>query len=464
MRILIVEDEQDIATSLQASLEAECFAVDVAFDGEQGSFLGRINKYDVIILDNILPKKNGNIVCREIRQVDKTVQIIMLSVLTETETKVELFNTGADDYLTKPFLFSELLARIRALLRRRSPIADTVLQVDNIVLDQLRHIVKRDAQEIRLTKKEFMLLEYLMCNPGIALSRSMIMEHVWDMNADPFSNTIEVHIRSLRNKLEAQRSRKIIHTVPGHGYKIEAPVMPYVSGGTAVRMTEMEKMKQLYRFAELGRLSSGLFHDLTNHLSAFSLNVERSQLQQAVHISEKIKQFVSTIRKQIVGTHVVGMFSLQEEINEAVQLFQYKARLSDVAFECIVPIEPVYLTGDRTKCNQVVANLLANAIDAYANHMRPDARRVQVRLAKSAVAVHMSVTDWGSGIPSIIREKIFEPFFTTKDLSHGIGLGLSLTKHIVENDFGGTIDVESEEGRFSTFHVQIPFNSEIRRK
>ena len=224
MRLLLVEDDENIAMSLQASLAAECFVVDMAGDGERGSFLARTNEYDLIILDNMLPKKNGAVVCQEIRQAGKTALILMLSVLTEIDTKVSLLNNGADDYLAKPFSFAELLARVRALLRRQARITEEVLKIGDIVLDVQAHRVRRGAREIYLTKKEFILLEYFMRNPGVVLSRGKIMEHVWDINADPFSNTIEAHIRSLRQKLEFSNDKKFIQTVPGCGYKIE-PVL-----------------------------------------------------------------------------------------------------------------------------------------------------------------------------------------------------------------------------------------------
>jgi DNA-binding response OmpR family regulator len=221
MRILLVEDEKDIIKFLKLSLESECFVVDVAEDGEKGSYLARTNDYDLIILDNILPKKQGLEVCKEIREEGKNSLILMLSVKSDVATKVDLLNAGADDYLTKPFSLEELLARMRALVRRPKQIESEILQIDNLILDTKRHLVKRKDKEIYLTRKSFMLLEYLMRNQGLVLSRGMIMEHVWDMNADPFSNTIESHILSLRKKIDFGKNKKLIHTVPGRGYKID---------------------------------------------------------------------------------------------------------------------------------------------------------------------------------------------------------------------------------------------------
>jgi DNA-binding response OmpR family regulator len=222
MRILVIEDEEGIASFLKAGLESEYFAVDVVEDGEKGSFQARTNDYDMIILDNMLPKKNGAEVCEEIRRSGKTTPIIMLSARAELGIKVELLNKGADDYVTKPFSLEELLARIRALLRRPTTMTSEVLQTDDLVVDTKQHTIKRGGKEIYLTKKEFMLLELLLKKKGSVVSRGTIMEHVWDMNVDPFSNTIESHILNLRKKIATDGGRDLISTLPGIGYKIEA--------------------------------------------------------------------------------------------------------------------------------------------------------------------------------------------------------------------------------------------------
>ena len=221
MRILIVEDEEGIATFLKAGLESEYFAVDVAEDGEKGSYLARTNDYDIIILDNMLPKKNGGEVCEDIRKHGKNTPIIMLSARSELGVKVDLLNKGADDYLTKPFSLEELIARIRALLRRPNAVSSEILEVDDLVMDTKRHITKRGDKEIYLTRKEFMLLELLMKKRGSVVSRGSIMEHVWDMNVDPFSNTIESHILNIRKKISSKGRKDLVYTLPGIGYKID---------------------------------------------------------------------------------------------------------------------------------------------------------------------------------------------------------------------------------------------------
>lgn len=221
MRILVVEDEKEIAQSLKKTLEAECFTVDLAHDGEEGSFLARVNDYDLIILDINLPKKEGLEVCRDIRDSGKMVPILIVSVRSETINKVDLLNAGADDYLTKPFSVDELIARVKALLRRPREIKDDIIKVDGLIIDLKKHIVTRSGKEIYFTRKEFMLLEYLMRNEGVILSRAMIMEHVWDMHVDPFSTTIESHIASLRRKIDIKGVKKLIHTVPGMGYVMD---------------------------------------------------------------------------------------------------------------------------------------------------------------------------------------------------------------------------------------------------
>lgn len=221
MRLLVIEDEKEIRNFLKASLQTEMFSVDAAEDGERGLYLAKVNDYDLIILDNILPKKTGLEVCQELRKLGKTMPVIILSIKSDTATKVALLNAGADDYLIKPFSLEELLARIRALLRRPLGIQGEILSVDDLVLDTKKYRLTRGKKEIYLTRKEFMLLEYLMRNQGIVLSRGMILEHVWDMDADPFSNTIEAHILSLRKKVDFEGKKKLIHTFPGRGYKID---------------------------------------------------------------------------------------------------------------------------------------------------------------------------------------------------------------------------------------------------
>ncbi|HYF28844.1 MAG TPA: response regulator transcription factor [Candidatus Paceibacterota bacterium] len=220
MRILVVEDEEKIANFLKESFEADFFAVDVARDGEQGSYLARINDYDLIVLDNLLPKKEGAQVCRDIRTAGKQVPILIVSVRTSTDDKVDLLDAGADDYLTKPFALEELMARVRALLRRPPELEGDVLQIEDIILDSKTGTVHKGTKELHLTRKEFMLLQYLMRNAGIVLSRGMILEHVWDMNVDIFSNTIESHIMSLRKKVGDRGRNRLIQTISGRGYRM----------------------------------------------------------------------------------------------------------------------------------------------------------------------------------------------------------------------------------------------------
>jgi DNA-binding response OmpR family regulator len=222
MRALVIDDEKEVRDMLCRHLRAECFAVDTAEDGFEGSYLARTNDYDLVILDNMLPEKSGFVVCEEIRRTGRTVPILRLSVLGETNQKVSLINAGADDYMVKPFSFDELTARIRALLRRPSKIEGDVITISDFTLDTKLQNLQRDGKDIYLTRKEFMLLEYLIRNRGVVLSRGMIMEHVWDMSSDPFSNTIESHILSLRKKIGDVPGRRLIQTVPGRGYKIDA--------------------------------------------------------------------------------------------------------------------------------------------------------------------------------------------------------------------------------------------------
>lgn len=209
-----------IRSVIQSTLQDERFAVDTASDGEEGAFLAKTNDYDLIILDNVLPKKDGPTICKEIRASGKTTPILSLSVQGDAGRKVQLLEAGVDDYLTKPFCIDELIARVRALLRRPKTFVDDIITVDDLVLDAKRHTVERGGKPVRLTRKEFMLLRYLMQNASCTVTRAMILEHVWEKDVDPFSNTIEAHILTLRKKVEHPKKRKLIHTVPGQGYKL----------------------------------------------------------------------------------------------------------------------------------------------------------------------------------------------------------------------------------------------------
>jgi DNA-binding response OmpR family regulator len=220
MKILIIDDQADIVQFLKAGLEANMYLVESAADGERGAFLGRTGNYDLIILDYLLPKLDGAGVLAEIRQDNKQVPILMLTVKSELVTKEKLFAAGADDYLTKPFLFDELLLHIRALLKRPPHTVNDLCKIDNLTLNIRSKIVRRGGQELYLTRREFTLLEYLMLNKGQIVSRNQIMEHVWDYNADPFSNSLETHMASLRRKLNTRHNRNLIHTFTGRGYKL----------------------------------------------------------------------------------------------------------------------------------------------------------------------------------------------------------------------------------------------------
>jgi DNA-binding response OmpR family regulator len=222
MRILIIEDEREIADFIARGLQAERFAVDRAQTGADGVAWAKANRYDLAIIDvNLGRNENGLDVCAELRENGEAFPIIMLSVTNDSATKVRALNLGADDYLTKPFSIVELLARIRALLRREKKITGPKITIADVVMDTLAHTATRAGKLLPLNRKEFTLLEYLMRNPGTTLTRAMILEHVWDMNADPFTNTVDVHISFLRAKIDSGRRKKLIQTVYGYGYKIE---------------------------------------------------------------------------------------------------------------------------------------------------------------------------------------------------------------------------------------------------
>jgi len=218
MRILLVEDDKKVASFIRKGLEEEGYAVDVAADGEAGLFMGLDRLHDLIILDVMLPKKPGFQVLRELRQAKVATPVLMLTARDTVEDKVQGLDAGADDYLTKPFVFAELLARVRALLRRRAETRSPRLQVADLVLDPATRSVTREGQPITLTNREFALLEYLMRNAGRVLTRTAITEHVWDYDFDSGTNVIDVYVNYLRKKIDAGHEPKLLHTVRGAGY------------------------------------------------------------------------------------------------------------------------------------------------------------------------------------------------------------------------------------------------------
>lgn len=218
MRILLVEDDAVIASSLSKGLREESYAVDVATDGDAAVYQAAVNPYDAIILDVMLPKRDGFAVCREIRRRGLATPVLMLTARDAVRDRITGLDTGADDYLTKPFEFGELLARLRALLRRGPALAPAVLRVADLELDTHAHRATRAGRDVRLTTREYALLEFLARNAGRVVGRAEISDHVWDDNYDPFSNLIEAYINRLRKKLDAPGLPPLIHTRRGAGY------------------------------------------------------------------------------------------------------------------------------------------------------------------------------------------------------------------------------------------------------
>ncbi len=226
MKILVVEDEERVSLFIQKGLREEGHAVDTAADGEDGGFLAEVNDYDLIVLDIMLPKKNGITVCRELRDRGVNTPVLMLTARDSVEDRVRGLDAGADDYLVKPFAFEELLARVRALLRRQSDSKTPILVIGDLELNPISRSVTRNGKGIRLTTKEYALLEYMLRNPNKVLSRTLIGEHVWDMNFDPESNVIDVYVSHLRAKVDKGHDTSLIHTMRGQGYMISTETPP----------------------------------------------------------------------------------------------------------------------------------------------------------------------------------------------------------------------------------------------
>lgn len=222
MRILLVEDEARVANFIARGLREQTYAVDIAPDGEQAIYQASVNEYDVIVLDVMLPIKDGHAVCRELRAAGMRTPILMLTARGSVDDRVAGLDSGADDYLAKPFDFKELLARLRALLRRSAVLRPQVMQIADLTLNTGNHGVTRAGRALSLTAKEYALLEFLMLNENRLVDRERIAQHVWDETFDPFSNIIDVYIKRLRVKLEAGGRRRMIHTRRGEGYILTA--------------------------------------------------------------------------------------------------------------------------------------------------------------------------------------------------------------------------------------------------
>jgi len=222
MRILVVEDEAKVASFIRKGLEEEGYAVDVAPDGDTGLAMGLDRVHDLILLDVHLPGRNGFSVLQALREKQVTTPVLLLTVRATIEDKVLGLDSGADDYLTKPFAFQELLARVRALLRRKGEERSAVLEVADLTLDPARREAFRGPDRIELTAKEFALLDYFMRNPGRVLTRTQIAEHVWDYDFDSMTNVIDVYVNYLRKKIDKGREPKLIHTVRGTGYVMKS--------------------------------------------------------------------------------------------------------------------------------------------------------------------------------------------------------------------------------------------------
>lgn len=221
MRILVVEDEKKVASFLKKGLEEEYYAVDCAYDGEEALYMVEANEYDLMILDIMLPKIDGLEVLKGVRDKGFPLPVLMLTAKDSIEDVVKGLDTGGDDYLTKPFAFAELLARVRALLRRKERAPAGELQVADLVLDPVTHAVSRGGREIELTAKEYTLLEYLMRQVNRVVTRTMISEHVWDYHFDPMTNVIDVYVNHLRKKIDLNSSQRLIHTIRGVGYMLK---------------------------------------------------------------------------------------------------------------------------------------------------------------------------------------------------------------------------------------------------
>jgi DNA-binding response OmpR family regulator len=222
MRILVVEDEKHLASIIKRGLQEQGYAVDVAYDGDDGQYYAENTPYDLILLDIMLPKKDGLQVCRELRMKKMTTPILILTARDKVQDRVQGLDCGADDYVVKPFAFPELLARIRAMLRRDTNVKTPQIQAGDLTLDPVTRQVKRGNREITLTAKEYTLLDFFMRHPNMLITRTMLEQHAWDYEFDSGSNLIDVYVRRLRNKIDIKGKDSFIETSRGAGYRLKA--------------------------------------------------------------------------------------------------------------------------------------------------------------------------------------------------------------------------------------------------
>ena len=220
MRVLIAEDDKPVASFIQKGLTAEQYAVDLALDGEEAQYMAEQFNYDLLILDLGLPRLNGLDILKKLRLKKQALPVLILTARTRVEDRVRGLDLGADDYLTKPFSFAELSARVRALMRRAPRPPEMILRVEDLEMDRAERSVRRNGRLIELTPKEFALLEYLLRNAGRCLTRAMILEHVWNLSFDPMTNVVDVYMNYLRNKVDRDFSTKLLRTVRGVGYQL----------------------------------------------------------------------------------------------------------------------------------------------------------------------------------------------------------------------------------------------------
>jgi len=219
----VVDDDRRLSAVIKRGLLEEAYAVDLAYDGEEGEYMAEVNPYDLIILDIMLPGKDGIEVCRELRSKKVNTPVLMLTAKDTVEDRVKGLDVGADDYLVKPFAFNELLARVRAILRREGMSKSPELRVADLTLDTLTRQVWRGERPIELTTKEYVILEYFMRHPNVVITRTMIEEHAWDYDFDSLSNLVDVYIRRLRRKIDGEGEASLIQTIRGAGYRLKAP-------------------------------------------------------------------------------------------------------------------------------------------------------------------------------------------------------------------------------------------------
>lgn len=444
MKILLIEDDHDVMLALQRGLQP-LFRVDTARTAEDGLHQHEVGEYDVVVLDLGLPDIPGIEVCVAMKKRAGAPPILVLTGRADVRTKVAVLDAGADDYLTKPFSLEELKARLRALSRRNRKQNSSLLRVGDLILDTATRSVERDGKRIKLRRKEYALLEYLMQNQGAVITRPMIVDHVWDTSDNLWTNAVDVHIKYLRDVIDRPFSSPLIQTVHGVGYKIGAILPPAIAE------------------SGLEGASAEILHDIAQPLSAVSAQLKKlgkrytaTSIRQASTSLRELERYLEAAQKQACTAGGSSTFSIGLELKRAAAIVRHEAERLGV--KLVLPrVAGLRISGDPVKFNRMLTNLMSNAVNSYRDTLKPGGQpSVKVEIERGPEGVIITVIDWGRGALPTNINTIFNSGYTTKSASRARhGLGLASAQRIARSEFGGSIAAHRDKQGSTRFVAKL---------